>query len=140
MTPIPTAQANTTDLVRWNTVHSSARMVIERAFGRLKARFRRLLGTIRQRKRLFISQIIMACVLLHNFFIVNADDFDDAGLVEPDETADGGVQEAAAHTHFNKLQVCMIPMSPATNVTCCSCTAVKFICLSGAKILPPAKY
>eukprot|EP00955_Chlamydomonas_euryale_P013861 149765-Chlamydomonas_euryale.AAC.1 len=101
-------------------------MVIERAFGRLKARFRRLLGTIRQRKRLFISQIIMACVLLHNFFIVNADDFDDAGLVEPDETADGGV--------------CMIPMSPATNVTCCSCTAVKFICLSGAKILPPAKY
>eukprot|EP00955_Chlamydomonas_euryale_P099816 365245-Chlamydomonas_euryale.AAC.3 len=37
MTPIPTAQANTTDLVRWNTVHSSARMVIERTFGRLKA-------------------------------------------------------------------------------------------------------
>eukprot|EP00955_Chlamydomonas_euryale_P052602 355213-Chlamydomonas_euryale.AAC.2 len=52
---------------------------------------------IRQRKPLFISQIIMACVLLHNFLIVHADDFDDAGLVEPDETAGGGAQEAA-HT------------------------------------------
>eukprot|EP00955_Chlamydomonas_euryale_P034020 349679-Chlamydomonas_euryale.AAC.3 len=63
--PIPSAQLTHPSMIKWNTFHSSCididipfimyryrscRKVIERCFGRLKMRFRGLLGTIRQRK------------------------------------------------------------------------------------------
>ncbi len=57
----------------WNTHHSSARMIIEQAFGRLKGRFRTLLGVARHGIA-FVSEVARACVILHNFLISRGDD------------------------------------------------------------------
>jgi hypothetical protein len=77
ISPIPTPRAAPLahNLLRWNTHHSSARMVIERAFGRLKGRFRCLQGTLHYDLP-FLPEVVMACVLLHNFLIVKNDDLD----------------------------------------------------------------
>lgn len=53
----------------YNTQHSSARMVIERAFGLLKSKFRRL-HYLDMRLMEKIPLIVMACCVLHNFIIV----------------------------------------------------------------------
>jgi hypothetical protein len=53
---------------RFNFFHSSARMVIERAFGRLKHRWRILLSKLDHKLEL-IPFLVMACVILHNWLI-----------------------------------------------------------------------
>lgn len=53
---------------KFNLLHSSARSAIERAFGLLKGKFRRLksLDISLEHK---IPEVIMSCVRLHNFII-----------------------------------------------------------------------
>ena len=54
---------------RFNFAHSSARTVIERAFGRLKGRWRILMSKLRHKVE-FVPAIIMCCVTLHNWLIL----------------------------------------------------------------------
>ena len=68
-TNLPSAQR------RFNFAHSSARNVIERAFGRLKGRWRILMSKLRHKVE-FVPAIIMACVILHNWLISKSDIFD----------------------------------------------------------------
>mmetsp|Transcript_4139 Transcript_4139/g.8496 ORF Transcript_4139/g.8496 Transcript_4139/m.8496 type:complete len:147 (-) Transcript_4139:108-548(-) len=52
----------------FNYIHSSTRMTIERAFGRLKGRWRILLGNVGILLKFSdVAQTIHACVVLHNF-------------------------------------------------------------------------
>jgi len=63
---------------RFNTIHSRTRVVIERAFGMLKGRFRKL-KYIYMYNTEMIPLVIFACCILHNICIENEDAFiDDA--------------------------------------------------------------
>lgn len=61
----------------YNFVHSSTRMVIERAFGMLKARFRRL-HLLEMDSLDDISKVIIVACTLHNVCLMRGDDFFEA--------------------------------------------------------------
>ena len=61
---------------RYNYIHSATRMVIERAFGLLKGRFRRL-QFVELRDNDDIVKLIMSCCCMHNFCILEDQKFDD---------------------------------------------------------------
>ncbi|XP_053405189.1 putative nuclease HARBI1 [Mercenaria mercenaria] len=66
ITPVTTA--TTEKEVRFNQAHSSGRMVVERAFGMLKSRFRCLHRTgVLYKSPGKCYQIVTACTRLHNF-------------------------------------------------------------------------
>ena len=73
---------------KFNTIHSSTRSIIERAFGRLKGMFRRLKG-IECTYPVNSLHIIEASFVLHNFVLQHehADTCDDM-----DDIIDGGAQ------------------------------------------------
>ncbi|KAK3107567.1 hypothetical protein FSP39_017459 [Pinctada imbricata] len=61
---------------RFNKKLSSARQTIERAFGHLKGRFRRLKeATLHDPKD--VTQLIMAACILHNFCVINTEELDE---------------------------------------------------------------
>ena len=62
--------------LRYNEILSSKRQVIERAFGLLKGRFRRL-KHINMRNVPEICDLIMATCILHNICIMNGEEFQD---------------------------------------------------------------
>ncbi|XP_033731771.1 putative nuclease HARBI1 [Pecten maximus] len=72
---------------KYNKYHSSIRVAIERAFGNLKGRFRRLLN-LQTHSVKTACKVIMACCVLHNIYIIQGDvdlaDFLD-DYEEPDE-------------------------------------------------------
>ena len=80
--------------VRYNALHSAARCVIERAFGRLKGKFRRL-------KMLDVTRvdyapiIVEAACILHNVCLGDDADFDDGGLASSSLGVDGGADSVA---------------------------------------------
>lgn len=97
----------------YNISHSSARSIIERAFGRLKGKFRRL-------KYLdifnpdFGSEIISAACVLHNFIIMHDGEDDeefqaDAGIIneydgnEPDANMNLAVEKRAQISEHLRL-------------------------------------
>jgi len=59
----------------WNFNQSSTRMVVERAFGILKGRWRILLKKIDMPLR-NIPDMVTACLCLHNLCVIHADEFD----------------------------------------------------------------
>lgn len=58
----------------YNFCHASARIVIERAFGLLKGRFRSLLTTLAMNKVSLIPKHIIACCVLHNVCLMKGDE------------------------------------------------------------------
>jgi len=64
----------TAQQLEFNYLHSSTRMAIEKAFGVLKGRFRRLKFFNELRHLQFIVQIVIACCILHNICINGLDD------------------------------------------------------------------
>jgi len=56
----------------YNRRLSSARVVVERAFGLLKAKWRRLFF-LTAYNRMYAVQSIQACVVLHNFIVLDGD-------------------------------------------------------------------
>lgn len=59
----------------YNFCHSSARIVIERAFALLKGRFRSLLTVLEMDRIDLISEFIIACCILHNICLLQNDAF-----------------------------------------------------------------
>ncbi|XP_066596902.1 putative nuclease HARBI1 [Prorops nasuta] len=59
--------------VKFNTVLSSSRMIIERSFGLLKGRFRSILDKLPMIRTDLIPRYIIACCILHNICILKDD-------------------------------------------------------------------
>lgn len=68
----------------YNFCHSSARIVIERAFALLKGRFRSLLTKLAVDRVDLIPRHILACCVLHNICLMRSDDLH----IEINENAD----------------------------------------------------
>ena len=61
---------------RFNTAHANARVAIERTFGLLKCRFRRLLRFDASDMNIIVNTILSACIL-HNICVKDGDDMFD---------------------------------------------------------------
>lgn len=73
---------------RFNTLHSKARTIVERSFGRLKTRWRSIFTKQLECSYLRAPLVIASCICLYNFFI-RCDD-----IIEPDNfDADNGLED-----------------------------------------------
>ncbi|XP_064486274.1 uncharacterized protein LOC135398766 [Ornithodoros turicata] len=83
--------------VRYNLRHSKARAVIGRAFGHLKAKFRRLQYLDMSRMDLILKVVGSAC-FLHNFVINNTDgdECDEEEAVQDEEESGSQEEEASS--------------------------------------------
>jgi hypothetical protein len=69
----------------YNYCHSKTRIVVERAFGILKNRWRILLRKVDQKSDSNIENVIVACMVLHNLLIELGDTVKVSG-VDPDSS------------------------------------------------------
>jgi hypothetical protein len=85
----------------WNYHHSQCRMVIERAFGRLKGVWRILNSKLYMPQRERISPLIYTCCLLHNLVINRQEVFNDVLFQDVTGHPPGyeGVAGASRETH-----------------------------------------
>jgi len=60
----------------FNICHSSARVVIERAFGLLKTRFRSIRTVLAMDRYDLIPMFIIACCVMHNICLLRGDEID----------------------------------------------------------------
>uniref|UniRef100_A0A0A1XJN3 Putative nuclease HARBI1 n=2 Tax=Zeugodacus cucurbitae TaxID=28588 RepID=A0A0A1XJN3_ZEUCU len=70
----------------FNKMHSSARIVVENAFGALKGRFRRLLKFTERRDLCSISNLVASACIIHNICIMVNDDTTISNDIESAET------------------------------------------------------
>lgn len=61
----------------FNYLHSFTRMSVEKAFGLLKSRFRRIKFFTEYRDLSFVSEVVTAICILHNYCIDEHDNFND---------------------------------------------------------------
>ncbi|KAG2207909.1 hypothetical protein INT47_010893 [Mucor saturninus] len=96
--PLSEVSGNSDEAVakrKFNKVHSSARMTIERAFGILSARWRFIKKHVYMKKIIDICQVITAACILHNFCINIGDpDFETDEGIEMDEDEEGNIETA----------------------------------------------
>lgn len=62
--------------MKYNQIHSSARMIVERSLGLLKGRFRSILDTLPMNRTDLIAKYIVACCILHNICLLHNDMID----------------------------------------------------------------
>lgn len=74
MKPYPEGAGVTADQINFNFKLSQSRMTVERAFGRLKGRWRCLSKTC-DAHITFVSRIVSACCVLHNFVEMHNEDY-----------------------------------------------------------------
>lgn len=71
--------------IHYNNIHASIRSTIERAFGRLKGKWRRLKYLDASDMNIIKDHVLASCVL-HNFLLINCDvsndDFDQEVITE----------------------------------------------------------
>jgi len=87
---------------RFNTIHSSARSMVERAFGRLKGKFRRLRGidaTCLQNALLLIE----ASFVLHNFILDHDEDSESYECEVGDDEVSCGHDDATAGSSLKQV-------------------------------------
>jgi len=97
----------------FNFLHSSTRIVVERAFGYLKGRFRRIKYFNEYRQMPFITNTIVCACILHNYCIDENDAYDfseycDNNAVNPNnneqnENIDWGIQVDRRMQLFREL-------------------------------------
>lgn len=68
----------------FNFMHSSTRIVVERAFGQLKGRFRRIKFFTEYRDISFITNTVVAACILHNYCIAKNDAYDFPEYIDND--------------------------------------------------------
>ncbi|KAG7384751.1 hypothetical protein PHYPSEUDO_002280 [Phytophthora pseudosyringae] len=74
LTPFPESEAIGDRRKRvYNRLHSRTRIAVECAFGRLKNRFRILLGKLEQKTPERIGKLIQSCMVLHNMLLAVKD-------------------------------------------------------------------
>lgn len=66
--------------INYNSCHSSTRIIIERAFGLLKGRLRRLLDNLPMTRIDLIPKYIIASCAIHNICLLQRDDFQPLAL------------------------------------------------------------
>jgi len=99
--------------INFNERLSSARVMVERAIGLLKGRFRSLLDKLYMKRTDLIPQYIIACCVLHNICILHEDFIDDVIIIEAnnipepardieinDENKQEGIQKRNALTYM----------------------------------------
>jgi hypothetical protein len=69
LTPYPISPHMSQEDKDYNFLHSSTRMRVEMAFGRLKSRFRLFKASLNQKTPEKMAEMIEACLVLHNWFI-----------------------------------------------------------------------
>ncbi|XP_066585890.1 uncharacterized protein [Prorops nasuta] len=80
--------------VRFNIIHSSARMMIERSFGLLKGRYRSIIDKLPMTRTDLIPRYVIACCILHNICIIRNDLIEIPIIVNESNIANND-------THFN---------------------------------------
>lgn len=95
ITPFRDCGNLTLEQKRFNKAHSQCRQVIERAFGMLKCRFRRLLRFDISDITLLVDSVLSACVL-HNLCLFENDVFEVAEI-EEDDVCNGDYYEREGH-------------------------------------------
>jgi len=68
----------------FNFMHSSTRIVVEKAFGQLKGRFRRVKFFTEYRDISFITNTVVAACILHNYCIARNDAYDFPEYIDND--------------------------------------------------------
>ncbi|XP_036346790.1 protein ALP1-like [Rhagoletis pomonella] len=71
--------------IRFNKIHSSARIVVENAFGLLKGRFRRLLKFTEHKDLCDVTHLVASACIMHNICILKNDD---TFIVEANESVE----------------------------------------------------
>jgi len=97
----------------YNYCHSSTRMVIERAFGLLKGRWRSLLNNLAINRMDFTPYHILACCVLHNICLLNNDELQlqneaivvDIEEIEMHERVEHNFDRAVAEAKRNNICV-----------------------------------
>ena len=79
--PLPEATRDPEEIA-FNKALSAARVAVECAFGMLKNRWR-ILGKRLDSRILFANKIAIACAVLHNFCLLNQDDWNDDDNDDP---------------------------------------------------------
>ncbi|XP_029968422.1 protein ANTAGONIST OF LIKE HETEROCHROMATIN PROTEIN 1-like [Salarias fasciatus] len=101
MKPYQEGPGVTPDQLNFNSKLSSCRMAVERAYGRLKGRFRCLLK-LNETHITFISQIVSACCVLHNFCEVHNEEYMDREVEEAEGGDEEGQQQGPQQHHHQQ--------------------------------------
>lgn len=97
MKPFRESRGVTADQVNFNHRLSQARMTVERAFGRLKGRWRCLLKQHESHISL-VSQVILACCVLHNFCEEQNEEYEEDDYEEDEDEVNYVEERNPVHT------------------------------------------
>lgn len=105
-------------------------MMIERAIGLLKGRFRSLLDTLPMKRTDLIPKYIVACCILHNICLIKDDYIDIPIIVEQDAFAQDGNVNANADLRQEGIdlvsQVCLNRFRQVSVTNYCQQQGYKF--------------
>lgn len=85
--PYPHSRQLNRDQSKYNKVLNKTRVIVERAFGKLKCRWRCLLKPLEENTSK-VPRTILACCILHNICILRGDELDDSDYSSDDDDDD----------------------------------------------------